>query len=667
MVIDNIFKSDRDQKQTETSPYQEVIRDHRLGSPLDRLAAAIIDLSVILMPVVLLLSAPIKRVMVSSVLIQNDSLFFLSLLAIGFVGFVTVVSYQALFHYFFQGTIGKKVFGLRVVSLWGESKLTLMDCFIRAVVWFCESLFFFIPHVSILSDPRRRPIHDRIANTIVVQDSGAVIQPPNLYEITFAKSILATLLAVGGLYTLQSVFQLVDSLDQNGYLAKLVTSPDQLCEEVDWALESWPSAEAELSDGRLHIALALFAAGEASKDCLKTEVNHFQAKSQIESGVAYLSQAFVYSSQSELSNQYLKRICELEPYSSSCAMAKIVENWSDSNWTDVDLGFMSLGGAPPFHMGVWAIRHYVKQRQFDKAALFIDQMSPQRALSSFLSLYRVRVLWGLHQKSEARQIANTALETLDLEDRMQMGSWLCKKEFQDQGCKAFIASSCQIVDQDIQNSHETVEDVDMGMIAVLQQKCWVGTGDLELLSETYMTPDVKRYLEAVLQEQQGDERGARDLLKDLVSDPLVSEQLRLQAELDWLGAAEMGEVEQRLRIWRKEKPSESWALLGGQLAKRMNALKDLTRAKQVLRSIVENGYRDDFVLKPLTVALYYSNQKREAYQVTQEIATRNRPLGHDLQFVQSRNPASDGSTLLKDEYDTVVAELTKWVYRAGEL
>lgn len=664
MVIDNVFNQPTPESRVQNSTGSLLWYEGQLASPLNRLAAAIVDLSIILMPLVLLLGAPIKKIILSAVLIQDDSLFVLSVFSLAMLALVTVVSYQTVFLYFFQATLGKKIFGLKVVPIWADDSLPLFSIFLRSLLWTFESMLLFLPHLSIFSDPRRRPIHDRLANTIVVQTAKSVIAPPSVYEITFVKSITAMFVALLALAAVKSALGFFNNLDQNNFLAKFNTS-SQLCEEVDWAMDSWPTAEAELDDGRLYVALALFASGEANKDCLKTEVNHYQAKVQKESGIAYLSQAFVNSANSELSNRYLKRICETDPYSANCAMARIVENWSEASWADVDLGFMSLSANPPLHMAIWAIRHYTRQRQYEKAHHFIEQVSPQRALSSFLSQYRVKVLWGLHRKAEVRAVASTALENLEIEDRMELGSWLCQKEYQDKECRAFATASCQVVSQDLAGTHETAADVDMGLLLALQQKCGMTSDDTEFLTETYLSDEVKDYFQAVTQIQQGQERSAHKLLSEIKDNEQIDGKVRLFAEADWVETAEPAVLEERSQKWQGESVNEDWAYLGTRLARRLSHLNQNQKALEIVSLVREKGFDDEFVLRVQVVSLFKLSQMREAYQHLKELERRDSG-GLPVLSTPSRGLASE-SKQVADDFDRAVAELNKWAFREGLL
>jgi uncharacterized RDD family membrane protein YckC len=71
-------------------------------------------------------------------------------------------------------TLGKMVFGLRMVRLDGEP-MSLWRAFLRNYIgYFLSSLFFLAGYFAIFFSPRRRGWHDLLAGTVVVRYSGKI-------------------------------------------------------------------------------------------------------------------------------------------------------------------------------------------------------------------------------------------------------------------------------------------------------------------------------------------------------------------------------------------------------------------------------------------------------------------------------------------------------------
>ena len=106
-----------------------------------------------------------------------------------FLSLVIYFSYFWLSSYFYGATIGKKLFDLRVVDDKTGKKLTLGQAFIREVVGrFVSAVVFALGFIWILFDEKRQGWHDKIANTIVVQDK----------ELKGSKKIIAYILVFVG-------------------------------------------------------------------------------------------------------------------------------------------------------------------------------------------------------------------------------------------------------------------------------------------------------------------------------------------------------------------------------------------------------------------------------------------------------------------------------------
>jgi uncharacterized RDD family membrane protein YckC len=81
-----------------------------------------------------------------------------------------LVVYFALSTYWGGGrTIGKRLLGIRVVSLVHE-RVTFWHSFERALGYGASVLEFGFGFLQYFIDPNRRTVHDRIAETIVIQD-----------------------------------------------------------------------------------------------------------------------------------------------------------------------------------------------------------------------------------------------------------------------------------------------------------------------------------------------------------------------------------------------------------------------------------------------------------------------------------------------------------------
>ena len=416
-----------------------------LAAPGDRLAAAIIDISVILAPLVLLVSSPFQLLFVRSLLLNQEVEFLLSVTAIATVVLILTVSYMTMMNSLVGGTLGKLVFGLRVLGIWDQKKLSVPAAFFRSLTWLLSLAFALLPFLAVLSDNKRRPWHDRIADSIVVSVNKANFGSPNVFEKMYVQSVLGSVAALVLVSSMAIGPTVWNGILDSGLLPFGDSKFASYCDEVDYAMDEWPRVETVSEEKRLNIVLSLFAAGDVSKSCLEKEAQKFIDVKSSENATAYLAQAFVHSENPELSNQYLSKVCDLSPESSSCTMSKVVEDWSDSKWSSVEAHFASFVEHTPLHISVWALRHFIERREFAKAEDFLNKLASQPSLANFLAQQRVRILAGTGRDRELNAVAVTAIESLSSEGRLRVAEKMCDFHSKADSCAGTKSQPCHLL------------------------------------------------------------------------------------------------------------------------------------------------------------------------------------------------------------------------------
>jgi uncharacterized RDD family membrane protein YckC len=84
------------------------------------------------------------------------------------LGFFLMLSYFTFFHGTWGQTIGKMIFGLRVVGAAGQS-LSYSRAFIRALGYFLSALPFFLGFFWVALTPSKRSWHDALTDTLVIR------------------------------------------------------------------------------------------------------------------------------------------------------------------------------------------------------------------------------------------------------------------------------------------------------------------------------------------------------------------------------------------------------------------------------------------------------------------------------------------------------------------
>lgn len=534
---------------------------HRLASPVDRLGAAIIDVFVVLWPLLLLVAAPAKKAAMLAIHTGESEEFILASAVMVVCGFTMVVCYQTITTNVFGATLGKLFFGLRVESVWAHKTPSWGASFQRAFFWALQLCCLGLPFLSILTNRKRRPPHDRLADTIVVSKRRRGVGEPSSYEkslsrgVALALGVLISALVVGEILQIrkQVLSGMVDMISPENFSVG--------CSYLEKERLKWRGQAPD----RLDLAMALFAAGELDLECLEKEADlSFLEGGRID--LAYLAQSFVHADNGPLSNTYLKKVCEVDSESESCHMSQVVEHWSKEDWQSVDREFLSLVKRPSLYISAWAIRHLIRQGHFQESLHLIDRFDYQGSLFHFALSNRVYAYWGMGQYKKADLALHRGLGGIRDSSARQISSWVCFQKL-SLNCETGLSSfECQWIEPlaDLE-SHNEAE----AMSALKIQKCREpGEIDLEILSQQIRNPSMKKWVQFQLSfDKDSDAIALSSVQKfaaQLDSESLVREEVLLW----WFRRIEKsGDINEFYTFWKSQRQGGSWAHWGHQLMK----------------------------------------------------------------------------------------------------
>ncbi|MCB0377692.1 MAG: RDD family protein [Bdellovibrionales bacterium] len=338
-----------------------------LASPSDRLASLIVD-AVILLPIVQLLQSPIKRWIYESMLF-NELASQSALRVANSLLFVAIFVFYNTFCLWWSGqTLGKKFFSVRVISYRG--RLGFVDSFLRSLSIFIEMLLLGLPFMAIFTHELRRPIHDRVGDTLVISLKSP-IGYPSLSEkrkawVTAAVSLIA-IMFIGSLYFILSLSQLdVAAIEKS--------KCDKALVEVGHDLEA---------------SFELFVVGQIKEECLRN-----RAKDALwlgdQSALANLALAFSHSKDHKKSNDYLKQVCLQDEESMSCAFSRWVEAspLKSQATSDESEGMLMNMDLPPA-LTIYFASTLASQKQWSKVLTLLGDFHP----NSQLRLITARILF----------------------------------------------------------------------------------------------------------------------------------------------------------------------------------------------------------------------------------------------------------------------------------
>jgi len=425
-----------------SDPFRELEREgsRQFRSPIaiDRLAAFAID-GFCFSFFAFLFLAPLKRnLMIARVLEREEDFIFGYTLALVLL-FALALLYQTIFLVWKGATPGKLILKLRVVNVWGDQEsLSLTTAFVRSLGWCLSALFLFLPHFEIYTNGRRRPFYDRLADTEVVSLSGRYAEPPPLATVRSAKFVLLFFVLLLLTTLVHDIFRYVRvSGESQRWKEELAGVMPTSCDEVTKAQEEWVNQE---SSSRLTVALALYSSNNLDDDCLSVEAfKSFQAGEEVE--LAYLAKSFIHSDDADLSDEYLRKVCEEKENSEACEFSKMIELWALEQLPEAGEKFRALLEGGSIYIKVWAIKHFERVKDFETELAILDELWTVKSLTSFVNTHRGVAYWGLHRRDEARVAITSAISEIAGPQKLEVTSWFCYRELAD-SCKAVRTPSC---------------------------------------------------------------------------------------------------------------------------------------------------------------------------------------------------------------------------------
>ncbi len=555
-----------------------------LARPTDRLAAVIVDVFILLVPLFILLSAPFKRWMTASFILGAEPDFIAMIAGMVVLGVLLVVFYQAVMHRYLGATVGKYIFDLRVRPVFGGQPISFANHLLRGFVWVAEIFCLGLPMLAVFSNSRRRTLHDRVCDTVVVARKGEGAGAPQMWERGIVRGFFFACLLLLTLAAVVEFNHLFDRLKSEKGLASIIEHESAHCAAVSKALTAEPKGESK-SHARLDMAMSLYAAGIADRECLESEIEH-ELSAQVPVGpVTYLAQAFVNADDAEVSNSYLDQVCQEAPASVECSMSRVVSKWSEEDWGSVE-DLLSKSKRGSGYLEVWGIRHFMKQGRYGQALTFLDALSARRELAEFSLVQRVKALFNSHLESEADAALAQALPVVSAEESGDVSAWMCAQQLQT-GCAALDKPACK----DVRSSKEDIQEIDFektseALSRVMALECHTSEMDYLSFSESVHDEDWRTFFRANLKNQKNDSRAAFALYSDVVSSPTAPDLIRVEALRRATQFADPKQYAALYEMWQSIESHEAWSKAGNILFTRLAEHHGAEWAVRVARELV---------------------------------------------------------------------------------
>ena len=463
----------------------------RLASVADRLLAFAIDFFLFSPVVHVMLSFILKKIELMRVT-APDSVELMGLMFVGAaITIAFVVSAQTFFLALLGATPGKYFLKLRVrpIDTTEGHKLSVPQAMVRSVIWVLEVALLFVPFLEVLSHRKRRAIHDRAAETVVVTLKSAGDSGPHKLESHFIKQVLVvcTLLVLSWIFF--GVGRAYRMTLTGAYKKAELSESGQLCQFVD-----------DKSQNRVDEALALFLADAVSDECVYLE-SDFALWTVDASGKSWASLAMAVTNRadSKLSDSYLQKVCELSPESEPCEIA----NRFFKKQKNLETAKSRSSGVASEHWNsltakVLLIMSLERVASFEKVSALLEQID-HPALVPFKLKNQVKAYWSAHQFERARGTFKGGVLSLGANSREEISTWMCLEELQQKCSPEGVSEACN----DLHHESPT-EDLEYAWASIKAKQCSHSTEPVlakfrDLLGKR---KDLKKMAEALLNEEQ---------------------------------------------------------------------------------------------------------------------------------------------------------------------
>jgi uncharacterized RDD family membrane protein YckC len=530
------------------------------AKPIDRLAAQIFDISLVMAPIFLLLTAPFKVMLYHGFLVENQEEVILAGMAHACIAIVIFISYHFFANFYFNTTIGKHLFRLQVVDVWSGQSLNAWRSLGRAVVSALSFLTLGFAFLPILSNDRRRSVADLCFDCEVITRRNNRAHAPIRQERLLVRGIFAVTATIALIIAFSLCRSVLNYTATQEDVSAWFMDRASKCEAIDEAMEQWPVSKGEHKANRLRVSLALYAAGLVDRKCLQSEADSEASFSNAPSSLYYLAQSFAHSDETDVSDSYLEQVCSEDSKSSSCELSQIVNAWSVEDWERMEEAFDHMKH-PDVVAAVWAIRHYMKQGRPEQAFTWIRRVSPNKALGSFLQVQRVKSLWLMNHTAEAQIGALQSIESLPEEWQIEMASWMCTQETTLE-CNKGSSLSCGWLNQ---QKFSAQDDPGLAVAMMRAKECSGEKVDYAEITELNGLSSWPLLVKAIENQKSGHKDDALRVVRKLMHDKELPEDFQMEAYRRFIDLADATTLNDTLAEM-KDLPQGMWRELQPRVA-----------------------------------------------------------------------------------------------------
>lgn len=605
--------------------------EKQLASPIDRLAAVVADF-LLFSPVIAVLIAPFRKYAVQAELIGNKTGQAQAAIGAVFIALASLVVLRTICHAFLGATPGQRAMKLEVVSVWTGEYPKASEAFLRALLW-CFDLICLAPLAAVYGDERRRPLHDRAADTVVITlNTARSAGVPTLPEMSIASGVQAAVLTVSVLILSARLLQPFGN--DSTAVAAALEAEGKLCKDVGAALK-----EAPTSQTRLQTAMALFAAELLDKTCLEKEAD-LALWTETTTGEAYIAKAL--TTEGELRGKYLEKVCPRDQRNSAlCGVIAFIEasdkmDFEDDGTeeskiertnaeTDLELMATAIDSTTPVYMKIWAVTYSLSVHQYARAQSLLNDIPAQSALGPFLARERTRAFWEAGQAEQSRTAFQSSLPLLKTAERTDFARWFCREETAGGTCTEESLIPCEALRDAVIANPDLANENGVSGVYVRAEICHargrISTDAATRISDVIPESTGRDFVEAITKLDGKERTKALDLLETVATGPDGDDPFYLEANLKLADLAKTDEdLESIAKRWSAlDDDANAKRDLGIKLITRFGDLGNWKRALDTGLRLAFSSPEDPVTSKFVVVAAYHSGQMQVAQQYLSKI------------------------------------------------
>ncbi len=374
MVLDHDPLITKEKQQAESASDAQFYPAPRL----DRIAAAVVDGTIIFSVSKVFAAQAIFALRVSSNFNLDQSLF-ASLFNIIWLTFSVFITYKLVTYKMLGRTLGQMFFSLNISNFSNDRKIDQYTLILRSFLSFL-SIFLIFPVISILVNKDGRTFYDKICETVVLtsrSDSkrkNSLLPIDKLLGSSFILIIFA-FMSYASLYLSKNTFRFQSDFIKNS----------RVCSKITDFHKSWTRSKIE--ESRIDVALALYSAGELSTECLSTEID-FEFSIDPLSSTAYLAKGLLSIENDKNFIRYFRKTCELNQDSPACVVASWMSFWP--NYYEGEKQISDFNALPTYAR-IWAIKRNYQKGNVKRLSDILSKMEVSRGLEGFYTEHLMRV------------------------------------------------------------------------------------------------------------------------------------------------------------------------------------------------------------------------------------------------------------------------------------